>query len=1157
MTVEPKFLSDLRSLPWPLGTKYDFHPIGLFIGEGSNAIEIAVVRSSKNPTRAALLEFWKARKAGRAAPVLLIVLCPESVYLFGPTGDESPVYKAKDSKQIERFCREALDQPDRHAALRFLSQTLPSLETSLPGINNQGLLALHELQNGVPKRPDWEEAKHKATKAVSKSDTKLLSALGFDIEPLDNLTSILRDGTRRTALAVMLYRSESPESGNFRFNNLSPVSYALKKADDENISWVVLVQGNRLRLYSTDVDAGVGRRGRTETYVECQPCLLSDEHLSYLWLIYSAEALAPDGSLWEILGNSSRFSGSLAEKLRERIYGKVVPTLAQGIAKAQNIDHPGPENLKHTYGMALTVLFRLLFIAYAEDRDLLPYKSNEAYRRRSLKQKAQELARCVTDKTPISHGSHHWEEAALLWKAVDSGNSELGVPPYNGGLFSDLLTFPTENPSPQSLSTITLPNEVFESALRDLLVIETSEGIQGAVDFRSLGVREFGTIYEGLLESELSVAQTDLTLDRNGTYVPARQGRNIRISKGEIYLHNRSGARKSSGSYYTKPFAVKHLIEGALEPALKEHFNRLDSMDEVAAAEAFFDFRIADIAMGSGHFLISAVDHIEKLMADYLAENNLPGVRAELDILRKTAHTRLGESRDAVDIEDSQLLRRMIARRCIYGVDINGLAVQLARLSVWIHTFVPGLPLSFLDHNLVQGNSLIGIGSIEDIRRKFEELSRPLFPVDAKSLLGPASVPLKRLANINDSTLQDIATAKRAMEEAREAITSTEALCDLITAQLISDDPEITGFDFENWGNFSVDPESLDIVLAARKSLENIAPLHFPIAFPEVFLRKRQGFDVILGNPPWDKVKVEEHAFWTRHFPGFRGLQQRDQEEMKEQLRKERPDLVFALETELIEMEQIRKALVGSAYPGIGSGDPDLYKAFCWRFWNLIVTENGRIGVVLPRGALTDKGAALFRFAMFTESKSVNVTTLLNNRKWVFPEVDGRYSIGLVCIARGEPEEKNIKLHGPFRSYAEFLECAGLVTALFSLEEVLEWGDSISLPLFPTLDSVEIFTQLRKTSRLGIKKGGGGGEPDHTGKWMLLCRKNSWISIIGGTVASPTVHRTSRHSAKEANGSQKRRATQRILACLQRGIIQSLEPRYQNLLCMGRSQTRT
>lgn len=295
------------------------------------------------------------------------------------------------------------------------------------------------------------------------------------------------------------------------------MSYALTKADAENLRWVVLVQGNRLRLPSTAFDTGVGRRGRTETYIECQPSLLADEHLPYLWLLYSAEALAPDGSLRQILAGSERFAGDLAEQLRERIYDFVVPELAQGIAAARNLPNPTTEDLGRTYEMALTVLFRLLFIAYAEDRDLLPYRFNEAYRRRSLKQKAQELAACVANGTPIAEGDFHWQDVALLWQAVAAGNKEWSVPAYDGGLFTDDATVSRAG---AELATITLPNETFEAALRGLLVIETPEGVPGPVDFRSLGVREFGTVYEGLLESELALAETDLTLNRQAPTCP-------------------------------------------------------------------------------------------------------------------------------------------------------------------------------------------------------------------------------------------------------------------------------------------------------------------------------------------------------------------------------------------------------------------------------------------------------------------------------------------------------------------------------------------------------------------------------------------------------------------------------------------------------------
>jgi hypothetical protein len=260
--------------------------------------------------------------------------------------------------------------------------------------------------------------------------------------------------------------------------------------------------------------------------------------------------------------------------------------------------------------MALVVLFRLLFVAYAEDKELLPYKTNDRYKARSLKQKARELIEVIRSEAPFGNDTNHWDEVDRLFRAVDESNKEWGVPAYNGGLFSrDRLV----SPSGAALAEIRVPDRAFGPVLQSLLVDNTPEG-WGPVDFRSLGVREFGTIYEGLLENELSVAEVDLTtevVEKQEQYRPAKPKEGVVVTKGRAYLHNTSGARKASGSYFTKHFAVEHLLEYALEPALKEHLARLDKLEERAAADAFFDFRVADIAMGSGHFLTAAVDRIE------------------------------------------------------------------------------------------------------------------------------------------------------------------------------------------------------------------------------------------------------------------------------------------------------------------------------------------------------------------------------------------------------------------------------------------------------------------------------------------------------------------------------------------------------------------
>ena len=175
------------------------------------------------------------------------------------------------------------------------------------------------------RRPEWHAAIGTARNVAARKDRDLLQGLGYRVERLDNLTYLLRGGQRRAALAVLLDPAEIPEAGNARFNNLSPVSYALSKADAEGLPWVVVLHGDRLRLDPTAVGIGVGRRGRTETYVEVQTSLLADEHLAYLWLLFSAEALDPKGIVADLLDVSARFAGDLAVRLRERIYNEVLP----------------------------------------------------------------------------------------------------------------------------------------------------------------------------------------------------------------------------------------------------------------------------------------------------------------------------------------------------------------------------------------------------------------------------------------------------------------------------------------------------------------------------------------------------------------------------------------------------------------------------------------------------------------------------------------------------------------------------------------------------------------------------------------------------------------------------------------------------------------
>ena len=1066
------FLTSREPRPLTAGGPSTFRPSGLYLGAGAMGLEIAVYESPRRPARVDLVTLHSDRLGRRATPVIVVVLWGEGrAAVCGPAGADVAVALDADASQIERICDAALGIADRHSARRFLDRHLTQLDAPVPGLRNSGLFAMHELEMGVPQRADWHEAVRRAAPALKQRGHALLEGLGFAIRSLPEAqrASVLIARDTKVAIALFLDRPDEIEPPSPRFDNNSPISFALAKADQENLDYVVVLAGATLRVYPVKPQVGTARRGRTETFVELNLDLMREEQAGYLWLLCSAEALSGPATFLDVLARSADYAASLGERLRDRVYEEVVPKLATALVKARRLRSPSAEKLRETYEMALLVLFRLLFVAYAEDKELLPLHANKAYTSHSLKEIAKRLQAAAEKGGSFESEDFYWTEVTQLWKAIDKGNKGWGVPRYNGGLFASDDDAPPAN---AALAELTLKDADFAPPLAALLLEQTGEGGLGPIDFRSLGVREFGTIYEGLLESELSVAETDLGVDaKTRAYVPVKAKTPVVVREGGVYLHNASGARKASGAYYTKEFAVEHLLDRALEPALDDHFARLDALyDDRDAADRFFGFRVADVAMGSGHFLVAAVDHIERRFSNYLTKRRLSGVTDELARLRKTAHEELGEDWTGEPLEDTQLLRRQIARRCIFGVDLNPLAVELARLSIWIHTFVPGLPLSFLDHNLVVGNSLVGIATLEEAAELMGEGKQDLFVESGLEKLRSAREPIQQLARLADASAAEVKEAKRLYAQMRREIRSEEALLTILTASRT--DPEMA--QAVQTGNVATrldrlgDPFSDSLVRKAEKALDGLTPLHFPIAFPQVFLGDRAGFDVVIGNPPWEEAMCDVNEFWGRHIPGFRGLPQREQEALLPRFRRSRPDLEAEFEVQRATVERLRVLIVTGAFPGLETGHPDLYKAFCWRFWNLVAKDGGRIGVVLPRSALAAKGTTAFRLEVFKGSRAVDITTVLNTRGWVFDEAEHRYTIGFVSIVRGTVKDVPISLRGPYASPARF--AAGVVrdAAVFKGEDVLTWNDTASLPLLPADESAAVFAKLRRAPRLDL-----------------------------------------------------------------------------------------
>lgn len=1067
--------ADVQEIDWvrPAGSPTALNPVRVDIGFGPDALEVALATSTTPPKMDDVRRLWAMRWNRRAAPVLLVVAYEAAsgweATVCGPSEDPAAI-AGLDLSQVERICAAALSAPTASEAKRTLQRLLVGPKDQLiAGLTNQGLFASHELRHGVPARPDWATARDTGKTLLGKTGQDLIVSLGYTATAHGSIAQVLSTGTARHALALLLNENELFERPGQRFGSVSPVTQGLALAQEQNLPWLIVMRGNQIRLYPAKPDVGVGRKGQSETFVELDLALLTDEDAGYLPLLFSPAALTEHGTVAAILAASVDHASALGARLRDRVYIDVVPALAVAVAnamKSEKGDVLDEADLHEAYHRTLLILFRLLFVAYAEDRGLLPYQRNPRYDRKALKTLAREFADDST--VEFDHSTFdRWDDLLAVWRAVDDGNREWGVPAYNGGLFASDADL---HPSGHAIGQMRLTNAEIGPALKALLIDTGDDGDLGPVDFRSLSVREFGTIYEGLLESSLSIAPSDLTVDpKTKAYLPVVKVGTVEVHVGDVYFHNASGARKATGSYFTKAFAVEHLLDTALEPALTDHLARVEALiagqDEASAAEKFFDFRVADLAMGSGHFLVAAIDRIENRFAKFLTQHPIPTVNDELTRLAQAATEALGEGAAHVEIEPSMLLRRQIARRCIYGLDLNLMAVELARLGIWIHTFVPGLPMSALDHGLRVGNSLTGIGTVDEALDVFEPGIRDggqysLFGEQIEQALGVARDRLLRVARTAEATKAEVRDAARAHAKAMEEASDVRALLDAAVAVRLGDAGMPSG---------PAEAIELGNSDAVVDRIAGLSAAHLPYLFPEVFLRDNPGFDVLLGNPPWEELVYEEIKFWTLQFPGLKSMSASDQTSAVTRFRKSRPDLVSEMEDEMARNDDLRTVLMAGPYPGLGEGHADLYKAFCWRTWQSLRQE-GRCGLVLPRGALSAAGSASWRLAVLDGGSFEDVLMLVNSGRWVFDDVHPQYTVGLVTTTKLGTSGQ-VALRGPFHSLQEFVTGVGKPPTSFAASEFRTWTSGANFPLLPSNGAGEIFRKLRQHPRLDSEVG--------------------------------------------------------------------------------------
>ena len=668
------------------------------------------------------------------------------------------------------------------------------------------------------------------------------------------------------------------------------------------------------------------------------------------------------------------------------------------------------EERKEIFESAVKLIYRALFLFYAEARRLLPSDPEKAdlYRRHSIETICKEAHKFRWGRRHDTDGYELWQHLKGLITAVNDGDPEYGIMGYNGGLFDD--------EEERFLRDHRLRNDFLARALYLLAYVEPYDNDPAheyAIPYEDLEVRHLGELYENILEYTVVLADADRIRRRTKKGVEillaagqTKQPGDTFIKKGEVYFGESALERKQTGSYYTPESLVRFLNEKSVAQPLKEKFderfrNRFDAflrettdgMDpgtqrgaaESAAElvhrfaeEELLSYTVCDPAMGSGHFLVDAANQMTGVVLSLLAE--IPAVPGA-----------------ASDVSNSpNVWRRRITRNCIYGVDLNPLAVNLAKLSLWLNCFASEHKLTFLDHHLRCGNSLIGIRDAKELRRipkrkkdKKKDQEGTLFDVDDLSAaLTDAAGEVAEIAQMDED---DTDRQRSALHDAEERLSRTRPLADLYTAYLMN--PGIPADEYRQlFATLAAGKEisaSFDLGLPQTyQAVQDLAQrhdyFHWPLEFPDVFGPEgASGFSATVGNPPWDVLQPNTQEFYVDYDPGFRNYKKQEALRAIKELNQKHPVL---LERWAVYEQGIHEAAVyckePGAYRSLEKGKVDLYKAFLERFFRLL-QSGGHMGIVVPSGIYTDQGCQPLR-EMFFEKSDVEFLYGFENRKAVF-----------------------------------------------------------------------------------------------------------------------------------------------------------------------------
>ena len=747
---------------------------------------------------------------------------------------------------------------------------------------------------------------------------------------------------------------------------------------DTRYKWGFAFNGTAVRLVRDAMS--LTRPGYLE--FNLQEILANDDYAEFLhlWMaLHASRAELIDGNTaWDLWIKEGEEAGQPAREALRGSITEALLTFGQGF-----IAHPENEALRkalsdgslsakdYTHEL-LRLMYRFLFVFCLEERNLINIKDdskkNQAATARYLSGYALHRFRDQSLKSYFRNRySDAWESVKIVFQGLDNGEPLLALPAL-GGLFAS-----DECPH---LKDTRLSNVVFFNAMK-LMRWATINGTYTAIDYKNLGTEELGSIYESLLE-----------------LVPVADPQRREFS----FLNNTVGSseRKKTGSYYTPDSLVQNLIKTALDPVIEKRLSDNPSDPQ----EALLSLRVIDPACGSGHFLLAAARRIAEQLAKVRSLDGIVTPQSYRNALRE------------------------VIQHCIYGVDMNPLAVELARMALWLEGFAENKPLSFLDHHLKVGNSLVGVMNLKTLKLGIPKEAYKASGNDIKAICtaiskrnNAALKSLQKLASeetldlfvdtrqdqllslletMPSSTLDDEKKKAKAYQKYLNTVSDDrmKKACDLLIGAFMCRKTEETQDlvpTSEILWRVIEDSENLletddSVIQFASNTCTESSAFHWPLEFPLVFANG--GFDCVLGNPPWEKAKVEDVKWFENRYPEVanaktgairaRMIKAMSEGRMSEEFLNMPPSADrSAAEKNLYNQYQSALHRAGTAsnfchleedqggrFPLTGCGDTNLFAYFA-ELALMLKSSQGSVGMVLPAGIITDNATQAFSRYIF------------------------------------------------------------------------------------------------------------------------------------------------------------------------------------------------